>query len=335
MARKYSPPLIGGFVVGGITLLIVALFLFGGGDLFKEKRRWVTFFEGSVGGLTVGAPVTFRGVRVGTVTNVALQLDTKKLTARIPVYFETEPDRIMWIDGRTSEPTQAAAAAGMRAQLAMQSLVTGQMAVELDLRPDTPATLVGTDPSTPEIPSMQSEYDVLKRQISELPIQELVASVDRTVKNIDRLVTSPEMAESLRAFTGSMTEARGLLANLNQDTRPLMRELTQTAQSARQTSEEATSALRSLGGEVKATLGDIRQFTTAARGDLKVTLRSADQALQQARTTMASVDGLVADDTQGRQDIERALQNLAEASSALRSFADTVENNPNAIIIGR
>lgn len=335
MARKYSPSLIGGFVVGGIALLVGALFLFGSGDLFKEKRRWVTYFDGSVGGLTVGAPVNFRGVRVGTVTNVALQVDPQKLTARIPVYFEIEPDRISWVGGKTAQSAQMAAAAGIRTKLAMQSLVTGQMQIELDLRPDTPATLVGADPSVPEVPSIQSEFDVFKQQISELPVQDLVASLDRTVKNIDRLVSSPELRESLQALAASMTEAQGLLSNLNQDARPLMRELTATAQSARQTSEEAATSLRSIDGELKATLGDIRQLTAATRTDLRATLRSADQALQQARTTLASVDGLVADDTQGRQDIERALQNLAQASSALRSFADTVENNPNAIIIGR
>ncbi|MBC7907664.1 MAG: MCE family protein [Rhodospirillaceae bacterium] len=335
MAKKYSPSLIGGFVLGGIALLVGALFLFGSGDLFKEKRRWVTYFEGSVSGLTVGAPVNFRGVRVGTVTDVVLLLDPRNLTARIPVYFEIEPDRITWIGGKTEQSSEVAAKAGIRTKLGMQSVVTGQMLVELDLRPDTPANLIGIDPSVPEIPSIASEFDAFKQQITELPIQELVVSVDQTIKNLDSLISSPEMKESLRALAASLGETREFLSGLNQDARPLLRELTATAQSARQTSDQAGSSLRSVEGEFRSTLGEVRQLTSSTRTDLRATLRSADQALQQARTTLASVNGIVADDTRSRADIDNALENLAQASSALRSFADTVERNPNSILMGR
>ncbi|MBC7953267.1 MAG: MCE family protein [Rhodospirillaceae bacterium] len=335
MAKKYSPSLIGGFVLGSILLLVSALFLFGSGDLFKEKRRWVTYFEGSVSGLAVGAPVNFRGVRVGTVTDVVLLLDPNNLTARIPVYFEIEPDRITWIGGKAAQSAEMAAKAGIRTKLGMQSIVTGQMLVELDLRPDTPANLIGADPSVPEMPSIASEFDAFKQQITELPLQDLVASVDQTIKSLDRLISSPEMRDSMRALAESLGETREFLAGLNQDARPLMRELTATAQSARQTSDQAGASLRSVEGEVRSTLGEVRQLSTSARTDLRTTLRSADQALQQARTTLTSVNGIVADDTRSRADIDSALQNLAQASNALRSFADTVERNPNSILIGR
>ncbi len=335
MGKKYNPSLIGGFVLGGIVLLVGALFLFGSGDLFKEKRRWVTYFEGSVGGLDAGAPVNFRGVRVGTVTDVRLQLDPKAMTARIPVYFEIEPERVEWVGGQLAQSPKLAAEAGLRAKLGMQSLVTGQMQVELDLLPNTPFNLVGADPHVPEIASAKSEFDVLREQVTELPLRELLVSIDRTVGNIDRLVSSPEMRDGVRALASSLAETEKLIAGLNEEAKPLMRELTATAQSVRQTSDQANASLRTVEGDLHATLGDVRQLTSSVRGDLKTTLRSADQALQQARTTLASVDGLVADDSSSRADINHALDNLAQASSSLRSFADKVERNPNAIIVGR
>ncbi|MCR6632843.1 MAG: MlaD family protein [Magnetospirillum sp.] len=335
MGKKYSPSLIGGFVLGGIVLLIGALFLFGSGDLFKEKRHWVTYFEGSVGGLNVGAPVTFRGVRVGTVTDVQLQLDPKTRTARIPVYFELDPDRVTWVGGKIAQSPKLAAEAGVRAKLSMQSLVTGQMQVDLDLLPDTPAELVGADPNVPEIPSARSELDVFKQQLSELPLRELLASIDRAVGNIDRLVSSPEMRDSLRALSAGLEESRQLLATVNREAAPLLREMTGTAQSVRQTSDQARTSLRTVEGDLHSTMGEVRQLSSSTRTDLRATLQSADKALQQARTTLASIDGLVADDTRSRADIESTLQNLSEASSSLRSFADTVERNPNSIIVGR
>lgn len=322
-------------MLGAITLFVGALFLFGSGDLFKEKRRWVTYFEGSVGGLSEGAPVNFRGVRVGTVTDVTLTLDSKAMTARIPVYFETEPDRITWVGGPARQSQEVAAAAGMRARLAMQSLVTGQMLVELDLLPDTPGALIGADPDTPEIPSVASEFDILKQQISELPLQDLVASLQRAAGSMERLLGSPELQDSLKALSASLGETQKLVATLNREAPPLMQELTATARSARTTSDQATASLRSIDGQLTATLGDVRQLAAGTRTDVRTTLRSADQALRQARTTLASIDGIVADDARSRQDIDRALRNLAQASSALRSFADTVERNPNAIIVGR
>lgn len=317
MASKVSPTLIGSFVVGGIVLLVGALFVFGRGDLFKERNRWVTYFDGSVAGLTIGAPVTFRGVRVGKVTDVALQLDTRTVSARIPVYFEIEADRITWGGAKSAPSSQAAAAAGLRAKLALQSIVTGQLVVELDLLPDTPARLVGADPLVPEIASVPSDLEALKRQISDLPLHDLVVSIDTVVKRVDALVASPEIRQTMAGLAATLMQTERLLATLNEDARPLIREFTATARSARRTSEQAARSLRSIDRQTQATL------------------RSAERALRQVSLTMASINGLVADDTQGRQDIEDVLQNLAEATTALRSFADTVERNPNALIVGR
>lgn len=328
MSKKFSPSLIGGFVLGGIVLFIGALFVFGSGDLFKEKRRWVTYFEGSVGGLNVGAPVNFRGVRVGTVTGVALMLDRKNLIARIPVYFEIDPESITWVGGKEPQSQQLAIDAGLRAKLGMQSLVTGQMEVDLDLLPDVPATLVGGDPNTPEIPSVPSEFDVLKRQVANLPLPELVASLQKAIDGINDLVNSPEMKGSVKALAATLDETQKLVANLNQEAVPLMREATAAVQSARTTSDQAAASLKAMDGEVVATLRD-------TRADLRTALRSLDKAVQQAQTTLGNINGIVAEDAQSRRDVDKALHNLAQASAALRSFADTVERNPNALVVGR
>jgi paraquat-inducible protein B len=335
MGRKFSPSLIGGFVLGAVVLFVGALFLFGSGDLLKEKRLWVTYFDGAVGALGPGAPVNFRGVRVGSVTKVALILDSKQFTARIPVYFEIEPDRISWTGGAPPQSTDLATKAGLRAKLSMQSLVTGQMQVELDLLPGTAGTLVGADPDTPEIASAPSDFDILKRQITEVPLQDLVASMQRAVEDINRMVNSPEMKDSLKALAATLKESQTFIASLNEDGRPLIREMTATVRSARGTSEQVTESLKTIEGDVRSALGELRHATTSTQTDMKIVLRSADRALQQARTTLASVDGIVAEDARSRQDIDHALRNLAQASTALRSFADTLERNPNAIIVGR
>ena len=91
-----KPAVVGGFILGALALAVVAILLFGGSRLFAHTSRVVVFFEGSVAGLEVGAPVTFRGVRVGSVQSVALRFSPSNMTALIPTILEFQPDKVIW-----------------------------------------------------------------------------------------------------------------------------------------------------------------------------------------------------------------------------------------------
>src|SRR5262245_35059763 len=97
------PAVVGGFVLGGLCLVIAAVIFFGGARLFVRTDRAVVFFEHSVGGLVPGASVTFRGVRVGSVASVALVLDTDSLRAQIPVYLELVPAYVTFAGAPAAE----------------------------------------------------------------------------------------------------------------------------------------------------------------------------------------------------------------------------------------
>ena len=68
MSKQPNVTIIGAFVAGAVFLVITGLLVFGSGKFFSQTKKFVLFFEGSVKGLNVGAPVDFRGVRVGSVT---------------------------------------------------------------------------------------------------------------------------------------------------------------------------------------------------------------------------------------------------------------------------
>ncbi|WP_424140826.1 MlaD family protein, partial [Roseomonas chloroacetimidivorans] len=141
------PAVVGGFILGGLALAVAAILLFGGSRLFEQTKRAVVFFEGSVAGLDVGAPVTLRGVRVGSVQRIALHLSASG-QARIPVTLELLPDQVNR-EGKDAQQSDAdiehLVEAGLRAQLNSQSFVTGQLRVDLDFRPGTPAERVAAD----------------------------------------------------------------------------------------------------------------------------------------------------------------------------------------------
>ena len=85
LAKRSNPKLIGGFVIGAIALLIAGILAFSGGQYFSRKEKGVLFFDGSLAGLDVGSPVTFRGVKVGTVTGIVIQYNVAEQLLHIPV----------------------------------------------------------------------------------------------------------------------------------------------------------------------------------------------------------------------------------------------------------
>ena len=105
MSKKAKPTLIGAFVVGAVALIVVGLFVYGSGRLFREKNEYVLYFDGSVKGLKVGATVDFRGVKIGTVTDIQVHFDRNDMSFRIPVHIELEPNRLTEVccDEKTRE----------------------------------------------------------------------------------------------------------------------------------------------------------------------------------------------------------------------------------------
>src|SRR5215831_20501766 len=88
MGSRINPTTIGAFVVSAIVLVIAGVLVFGGGKSFQKRLPYVLFFESSVEGLNVGAPVIFRGVQVGQVTAIAAIADPQTFEIRIKVNIE-------------------------------------------------------------------------------------------------------------------------------------------------------------------------------------------------------------------------------------------------------
>jgi len=101
MARKANPAMIGGFVLGALVLAVAALVVLGGGTVFQHRQFWEAYFDESIKGLAIGAPVTFRGVKVGSVTDIRVVVNRDATPATVttgvmhtPVFFEISANRI-------------------------------------------------------------------------------------------------------------------------------------------------------------------------------------------------------------------------------------------------
>jgi paraquat-inducible protein B len=195
------------------------------------KRKWLLLFDGSVRGLTVGAPVEFKGIKVGEVIDVKLEFDLEKLAFRIPVIIEIEPDRMTFIGKQTvskRELNEVLVEKGLRAQLKMGSLLTGQLYVDYDLYPDAPPAKINWDGIYPQMPTIPTPMEEITRNISqivkkldEIPLVEIgndlrdtMANLNKTTEHLQKLVQNLD-ANLAPAATDTLKQAQTTLIKVD------------------------------------------------------------------------------------------------------------------------
>jgi paraquat-inducible protein B len=278
-------------------------------------------FQDSIAGLSVGAPVTFRGVRVGAVETIAIQYDPRTNTAYIPVKVVIDPGRalIMGKSGTIDVDLIELINRGLRAELAVQSFVTGQSEIDLDFDPSSAPVLHGRITDLPEIPTRQSSLQKVTEQLGKLPLHELADNA-----------------------TATLVSLRTLAEKLDQDMPPLVASLTVTANKSTQAVETATEAIRHLQDRLDETLAAITavantggQQLTQRGAELHTLLAASNQSVQQVHDLLANLKELTSNRGQAYGNLESALRDLAAATASLRGFAGDVERNPQLLLTGR
>ena len=307
MQRQRSV-LIGLFIAGTLLLLGAGMLLMGAGALFEHKQRALIYFERSVSGLQVGAPVSFRGVTVGQVERIALQLQGASLTARIAVVIALS-DQHLQVAGATASPyLRELIAQGLSATLQSQSLVTGQSMIELDVAsPGVTTAPVREAEGLLLIPTVPSDMEVLKDQLSSLPLAQTLQAAQQALQ--------------------AMTQLSG--------------EISQTAGHANELIQSAHTLVTSADQQLGLTAVQLRQLMAgvqqqlAGRGqELSVTLQHIDQAATALDTLTANLNAAMAPRSSTRHDLDSGLRDLAAAAASLRSFASQLERNPNTLLMG-
>lgn len=338
MSKRANTTAIGAFVIGAIALVLGAVMLFGTGQFFNARIVVVTVFEGSVTGLQVGSPVEFRGVPVGTVKNIKALYDPKKTAFVIPVYMSLDEDSVTNIqeDGARSPPQEEIEkmiAHGLRAQLDIRSLVTGQKFVALEFHPDTPATTVGIDTKFPEIPSIASRLQRVTSMFDKLDVDEMAAKAVQTLDGISALVNSPVLASTLENLDNTARNANELVLQLRADTSQISRTATETLEQAKQTMTDAR--LAEVSARLDKTLAAVESL--AANIDRKVTplSQTAITTMNQATSTLRTAENLIGEDSNTRYNLDATLEELAAAARSVRLMADYLEQNPDALLKGK
>ena len=331
MKRRLSPTLIGTFVVVGLALIATAIIALAGNSLFTRKEKAVMFFSGSVYGLQVGAPVVFRGVRVGSVESIAVFYDRKTEDFSIPVVVGLEGDAVSGLDGRRTKGVGLALPAlverGLSAQLSMQSLLTGQLYVDLDLRPERPGNLRGTYLDVTEIPTTATAIQALKNQLEGMDFRKIAEDLSAIAASARAMVSGPELKQALTDLAAITATFNRVATKLDQRIDPLSNELQRSLVSTR----TAMEGLGQAAGSVNKTSEQVAELLAPNAPLVQNLQRAADEVAGSA----ASLREATADDSSLRLGADRALDDLSRAARALRDLAETLEQQPDSLLRGR
>ncbi len=318
---KKTPLIIGTFVLVAMALIVAGVIALGGKGLFTKQLKAVVYFDGNVRGLYVGAPVTFRGVKIGDVESIGIEVEPATLATRIPVGLSlgTGTLRMGGPDGKRLSNVPDLVQRGLRAKLILQSVVTGQTAIDLDFKPQTPLHLLGNRHNkTPEIPAIHDKLDALLEQLSSLPLSDLVNDVRRTLDSLDKTLKTTQLAVSSAS-----------------------QQLHETSAQANRTLTVGTQALQALQAQSATTLASIERLSDTSREvvlrtqpELVRTLQGTREAAQAAQVAMANLADLSAPGAPLRADVELAVRDLSQAARSLRAFSEQLERQPNALLFG-
>jgi paraquat-inducible protein B len=321
MSQKISAALIGAFVVGALVLVIVAVIVFGSGQLFRKTQEFVLYFGGSVNGLRIGAPVKFMGVEVGSVKDIRLEMQGASGVHMIPVIIEIDLKKVIRRGVAKEEAMdpntiREFVKQGMRGQLLTESFVTGVLYVGFDWFPKTPLRFVqqsGGHFQYEEIPTvptgLEEAQDAIVRVVKKLDDIDFKAAINSLTKTSDRvgeLASSPSLKSILRSLDSDMPELRGAILDL--------RRLTATAD----------TNITNVSGELRRTL-------TAAQG----TIEQIAATMKEAQTTIVSLRATVDPNSPTVYELTKSLREVAGAASSIRLLADSLDHNPQALILGK
>lgn len=311
-----NPRRVGLFLVAGLALLVAGVLLLGGGSLFSKKYRFVAWFEGSVNGLSTASPVKMRGIEIGRVSAIYLAAPGQTIAAdsvlnRVPVVFEIDERKVgqrgVALDLGNPNRLGELIRLGLRAELKLESFVTGQQYVGLDFRPGTPVSLVSDSGlGLAEIPTVAPPLQSVQEDIAAVAAQIRSANVTGVVTQLSGVLARLDTTLGNAGITAVREQLEATMGLLN----------------------ETLTSVNHLVASADSTLSPIRTDVSVTAERLRASLDSLDVTMRAMRTAVDPSAPLSVQATE-------SLRELGDAANAMRRLAEYLERNPSALVRGR
>lgn len=309
---------IGAFIVGALLLVFIALLFFSGGQLFSHKERVIMYFEGSVQGLQIGAPIKLKGVVLGEITDIQINFQSDDKNILTAVTAELALQRINRKGANVDQEFfEGAIQRGLRAQLNFQSFLTGLLYVELDFFPTMPAHLYGFQNDVLELPTVGTEFEEISKNLQDLNIKGVINNLEKLSANIAKLVESGTVEKTLRSVKTAADAIDQTAISFRTDINAISQELTKTS------------------SELNTLLITLNTQAPAISLNLNNTLTQLQQSLAQFNDTAQTLDTTFAEDSPLVYQLNRTLKDVSRSANALRDLSDTLEEQPESLLRGK
>jgi len=270
---------------------------------FTQRVRFVMYFGGSVRGLSIGAPVEFKGIKIGEVVDVRLEFNPGDTSFRIPVLVEIEPQRVVARGeaGKSArfEMLKILVERGLRAQLQTGSLLTGQLFIELDMHPGTPIKLANAGGPYPELPTVPAS----------------LAEIERSLKNFLARLEKLDLETISVELIGTLQGARALVSS--NEVRATMTDL------------------RASVGTLRSVLGKVDRRVAPLTDNVSEAMVAGRDALTKLQLTLELVNEVLKSDSPLQYRAVEMAEELTETARSIRAFVDLLERNPDAMLFGK
>lgn len=317
MSEKPQAVAIGAFVMGALLIAVSTIIFALGTGFGKERSTVVMVFEGSVKGLTIGAPVALRGVQIGQVTDIELILDADTVELIMLVEAELRGENVRRTGTNAESLTEELISRGLRAQLNTQSILTGLLYIQLDFHPDSELILAQIDSPHLQIPTIPTELERLTRKLESIDFAKVASDLEATAEGINSFVTS----DAFQALPDQLQDTLASLSGL---------------------SEQLQTQLASTGPRLDAVLDGAAVTVNTANEELPElsemvsrNLEVLEQAILAFEEGMQGIDDLVDHDSATMYELNRTLRDLSQAGRALEQLGRALEEQPESLIRGR
>jgi paraquat-inducible protein B len=339
MSKEANKIAIGGFVVGATGLAVLAILVFGSGKIFEKKSMQVLFFEGSVQGLNVGAPVKFRGVDIGMVNSIRLAINPADLQFYVPVYVEIFNNRLSILEESTPDKRfkgdegmdKLVNELGLRGQLQLQSFVTGQLFINYDFYPETPVRKAGLEKKVYEVPTIPTTLQMLTEtaekilsDLRKVNFREIVDNIAQTAEGVNELVNSSDLRETVTSFNSAVQDIQKLAQHTDTLVVSINGKVDTVADSFSTTMQDTRELVNNIDKRVNSSASDIEK-----------TLAAVQSSFKKAESLLTEAEKLIAQNSRLRQEIVMTLESLSDASRSMEELADYLQRHPESLIKGK
>jgi paraquat-inducible protein B len=335
MSLKASPTRIGIFVILSFALFVAGIVVFGGGKMFSKKNTAIVYFEGSLQGLNVGAPVAYRGITIGEVKEIKVSINADTYQIIVPVLISLMPDKMIQIKSSATDTTlnsflKTMIQRGLRATLKSQSLLTGKLYIDLSFYENKEAIYHDQDGKYLEIPTVPSELQQMSKAMQSLNFQELALKFSNTMDALEKMSVTLEQAlnsetskKELAIFFASLDTLRSILTTVDENIGPLLTKLDVSFDKIGQFSDSGAQMIGHIDGKIEPLLSSVEN-----------TARETSLAMRATEIFMSDMSHSLSMESPLYFQLTEGLSEVGKAAKAWRSFTETLDRNPQMLFLG-